>query len=133
VLLIVSIVAAVAIVSMLVVSSNNHTFSDSAGLAYSAVFPGYAVPIISLSVDTTLIFNNATDTVFRLFDVSDDIVFVVLMLVMMVHHGLHSILHQVVLDYSGEWIYGRGTASVSFTLQSSILIRPGLLRIIRIS
>ena len=115
-LLIVSIVAAVAIVSMLVVSSNNHTFSDSAGLAYSAVFPGYAVPIISLSVDTTLIFNNATDTVFRLFDVSDDIVY---RRAYVSYDGSSwspfNLTPSGSGTISGEWIYGRGTASVSFT------------------
>jgi hypothetical protein len=116
VLLIVSIVAVVAIVSMLLLSSDNRSSFDAFGFASSVVYPGYAIPISGISVDKDLNFSSSSDTIQKSLDVSDDIIY---------RRAYVSYDGQSWTPFnltpsgsgtiSGEWIYGRGSSSVSFS------------------
>ena len=101
---------------MLIMSSSvtHLDFSDSAGLAYSAVFPGYAVPIGGIIVDNNLNFANSSDIVQKSLDVSDDIIY---------RRAYVSYDGQAWTQFnltptstlSGEWIYGRGISNIVFS------------------
>ena len=113
--MIVALVGFVAIASMLLISSVNHNdFSDSVGLAYSVAFPGYAVPISTINVDTNLIFNNASDVAPRLFDVSDDIIYR-RAYVSYDGQSWQQFNLTPVGTLNGEWIYTKGVVNALFT------------------
>ena len=98
------------------ITPNSITYNPITGFAISSVYSGYAIPINGVVVDNNLNFANVADMVQKSLDVSDDIIYRKAYVSFdgsswssfnLTPSGIGSI--------SGEWIYNRGTASLSFT------------------
>ena len=81
-----------------------------------ASYPGYANPVSSIVVDNNLIFNSLSDVVSKSIDISDDIIYRLAYVSFddsswspfnLTPSGSGTII--------GEWIYGRGISSISFS------------------
>ena len=84
------------------------------GYASSALYSGYAVPIISINVDNNLIFNSSSDFVQKSVDVSDYIIY---RRAYVSYDGSSWTQFNLTPTntVSGDWIYGRGITNISFS------------------
>jgi hypothetical protein len=78
------------------------------------LYSGYAIPINGVVVDTNVVFNNATDVIQKSLDISDDIIY---RRAYVSYDGASWTQFTLTPTgtATGEWIYGRGISSVSFS------------------
>jgi len=102
------------IVTLFVIVAIVFSPNVNVGFAVSSLYPGYALPL-SYVVNSFLVFPNVSSTISRVFDVSDTVIY---------RYGYVSYDGQPWTPFtlttsnvvSGDWIYTKGTASISFTL-----------------